>query len=377
MRIAHMTDVKDGLTGGVERHVFNLAFAQKNREDSPIVVVPKSGALTAACDEYDIPVHREARLGAQPVTAIDDLCSLFTNLGVKVIHSHPHTLNSAAKAIAVGSRIKIPLVFTLHVDLGLNITNLDGGFMIHYPDGPNPDNGFKILNLEFAMIAVSRKTFERLKDNGFPEERTYHVPNGTKVVPRGPSGSPRPGLISVGRLDFIKGFDIAILAMSVLKQRYGSGCPPLNVYGEGPMEGQLKEMVSVLSLDNTVRFHGAKPGILERCSATDILIVSSRMEAGPLVVVEAMSRGMPVVATRVGEVEEMVPDQRYGYIVQTGSILALADGIESMLSDVRAGRFDPGLPISRHRALYTIDKMAERVDAIYKHLITRNALAGK
>jgi glycosyltransferase involved in cell wall biosynthesis len=105
-----------------------------------------------------------------------------------------------------------------------------------------------------------------------------------------------------------------------------------------------------------------------------VSILSLCTEAGSLVAVEAMSRGMPIVATPVGEIEEMIPDQRYGYIVRSGSILALADGIESMLSDVRAGRFDPDLPISRHRALYALDKLVERIDAIYKRLTTRDVL---
>lgn len=361
MRIAQVTDVKDGLAGGIERHVFDLAVTQKTRGDNPIVVVPEAGGLTAACGECDIPVAIEKRPSGQPRAVVDDLCSLFRDLGVEVIHCH--TPNSAAKAIAVAGGLGIPCVYTHHVDKALNIPGLR-----------SPD--MRLANLEFAVIAIGRITFERLKGYGLPEERLYYIPNGTKVVPRGTSGSPRPGLISVGRLDLVKGFDIAILAMAELKRRHGLDCPSLNIYGEGPMEKHLKEMVSVLSLDDTVRFQGVHLGILERCPATDIIIVSSRMEAGPLVALEAMSRGMPIVATRVGEVEEMIPDRRYGYIVETGSILALADGIDSMLSDIRAKRFDPDLPISRHRTFYTLDKMVERVDAVYRRLITRTAPVG-
>ena len=161
--------------------------------------------------------------------------------------------------------------------------------------------------------------------------------------------------------------------MVELKRRLGVDCPALNVYGAGKWEEYLKEMVSVLRLDDVVRFHGVHLGILERCPATDILIVSSRMEAGPMVAVEAMSRGMPIVAFRVGGIEEMIPDRRYGYVVEKKSIKALADGIDSMLSDVRAGRFDPDLQVSRHRALYTVDKMAERIDAVYECLTGRNS----
>jgi glycosyltransferase involved in cell wall biosynthesis len=280
---------------------------------------------------------------------MDDLCSLFTNLDVEVIHCH--TPNSTV--IAAGNKIGIPCIYTHHVQRDL-----------------------KILDLEFSVIAVSRMVSELLKNEGFPEEKIYYVPLGTKVMPRATSESPCPSLISVGRLELVKGPDIAILAMAELKRRLGSDCPALNLYGAGAFERHLKEMVSILCLDDRVRFHGVQLGILDRCPATDILIVSSRMETGPLVALEAMSRGMPIVSTRVGEIGEMIPDRRYGYIVQNGSIMALADGIESMLSDVRAGRFDPDLPISRHQELYTVEKMAERVDLVYRSLITRNAPVG-
>jgi glycosyltransferase involved in cell wall biosynthesis len=352
MRIAQVVHVKDGLAAGIERHVFNLAIAQQERGDSPIVVVPEPGGLTAACDECGIPVAIEPHLSGRPAPAIDYLCSRFTNLGVEVIHYH--TPNVGLKeVVAASNKIGIPCVYTHHVDAV-----------------------FKIPDLEFAVITVGRMNFERLKKNGFPEERLYYVPDGTKAAPRLTNGLPRPSLIAVGRLEFVKGFDIAILAMAELKRRHGLSCPPLNIYGAGPMAGYLKEIVSVLCLDDTVRFHGVQLGILERCPATDILIVSSRAEAGPLTALEAMSRGLPIVSTRVGGIEEMLPDQRYGYIVQTESIIALADGIESMLSDVRAGRFDPDLPISRHRGLYSVEKMAERVDAVYKRLTIRNAPVG-
>lgn len=379
MRIAHIIDVKDDLAGGIEQHALNLAIAQKARGDSPTVIVPAPGALTAACEEYGIPVAMPAGLvrasllydlsiyaegremtdeekGVREETrsAIYDLCLLFTELGVEIIHCH--TARSALKAISAGNRIGVPCVYTSHIMRGLRYD--------------------KSAGLEFATISVCRSAFERLKNQGFPEEKLYYVPNGTKEVPRVTSGSSRPSLIWVGRLESVKGPDFAILAMADLKRRQGPDCPVLNVYGAGSLEGHLKEMVSVLCLDDVVRFHGVQVGILEHCATTDILIVSSHVEVGPLVALEAMSRGMPIVATRVGEIESMIPDQRYGYIVRERSITALADGIESMLSDVRAGRFDPDLPILRHRALFTVEEMTERVDAVYKCLITRNAPVG-
>jgi glycosyltransferase involved in cell wall biosynthesis len=349
MRIALVADAKDGLAGGVERHVFELAVAQRARGDSPVVVVPKSGGLAAACEEHDIPVVIAPLRAERPLT--DDLCSLFTDIGASIIHSHTYIPNP--QVIAAGNRIGIPCVYTHHVQ-----------------------SGFRIPDLEFAMISVCADVFERLKKEGFPEDRLYYIPNGTRVIPRAADASGGPSLISVGRLSPAKGLDVAILAVAELRRRHGPDCPVLNVYGAGVMEEYLQHMASLLGLADTVRFRGIELGILERCPATDVLVLASRVEACPLVVLEAMSRGMPVVATRcAGEIERMMPDQRYGRIVKAGSIAALADGIDSMLADVAAGRFDPDLSISRHRELYSVEEMAERVDAVYQHLLAPRASA--
>jgi glycosyltransferase involved in cell wall biosynthesis len=80
---------------------------------------------------------------------------------------------------------------------------------------------------------------------------------------------------------------------------------------------------------------------------------------------------MPIVTSAVGDVAEMLPDQRFGRIVATNSIIALADAIDSTLSDVAAGRFDPALLMERHREHYSCETMAARIEAIYQQVIKK------
>jgi glycosyltransferase involved in cell wall biosynthesis len=201
------------------------------------------------------------------------------------------------------------------------------------------------------------------------ESEIYYVPNGTKAMPSGgvPGDGP-PGLMFVGTLGLRKGIDIAILAMYVLRQRLGPQCPLLRVYGDGEQEF-FAEMAAVLGLGELVQFCGVQPGILERCPSTDVLIVPSRSETGPIVVLEAMSRGIPVVAADVGEVTEMLPDRRYGRIAPVNSIAAFADAACALLADLAAGQIDPALLIERHRTCYTNDQMARRIAAVYKRVL--------
>ena len=187
------------------------------------------------------------------------------------------------------------------------------------------------------------------------------------------SATRSPLLISVGSLVPRKGGDTLIRAMFELRGRLGCSCPPLDVYGDGPMRDNLRELTSTLELGEVIRFHRFEPGIMERCSAASILVLASRRERSPLVVLEAMSRGIPVVATDVGEISNIIPDRRYGRVCRPDSPAELAEAIEFCLLDVADGRFDRDLAIERHRSLYSVEKFAERTEAVYRKMLTKSA----
>ena len=84
---------------------------------------------------------------------------------------------------------------------------------------------------------------------------------------------------------------------------------------------------------------------------------------------------MPIVATDVGSVAEMLPDQRYGRVVPPNSITVVARAVESLLSDIAAAKFDPIPLIERHRSLFSSEKMAERVEAVYRQVLLNAAPA--
>jgi glycosyltransferase involved in cell wall biosynthesis len=361
MRIVHVTNILEAGTIGHQVHTLNLAVAQKARGHSVALIADRAGAFTETCRQHDIQVVIEPGLEQEegaPVRPVErtmqGLITQFRNLNADLIHCH--TENAAWQAIPAGNRVQLPCVFTLH-------------FV--------PVRSWKEVvqstGLQITTITVSKAVFDKLKEDGLSEPDLYYVPNGTQAMPPArPQDTCRPrnpSLISVGSVSRTKGMDFAILVMAELRRRLGQDCPALDIYGGGNREGFFRETVTVLGLADIVRFRGTQPGILEHCPSTDILIVTSREETGPLVVLEAMSRGMPIVTTDVGSVREMLPDQRYGRISPVDAIVAFADATESLLSDIANGHFDPGLLIARHRSFYTSDKMAERTEAIYREIL--------
>jgi glycosyltransferase involved in cell wall biosynthesis len=360
MRITHAVNSETRMVG-TERHVFNIAAAQKARGSEVKVVTDRPGWLSDRCAEQGIEVVLAADLapgsppfGDSPEWMTRDLASTFKDLRAEVIHCH--TPPAAGQAIRLAHSLQIPSVLT-----------------IHHPMHRKLLRTARNLGVRISAICVSRINFEELKDKNAQDADFYYVPHGTgtaaRELPRSASRGGHPELILVGSLEDVKGIDIALLAMCRLRQQLGRECPRLNIYGGGPEEKFLKEMTTVLELSDVVTFHGFQDGILDRCDRAHVLIMSSRQETGPMVVVEAMSRGIPIVASDVGEVSEMLPDPRYGRVVPAGSVIALAEETEGLLRDIQGGRFDPGLLAERHRSFYTTDKMAERTAEVYQQAL--------
>ena len=364
MKIIHVVPSSEKSIVGIVRHALYLAEAQKARGSTVMIATDHPGVLSEACQQYDIPVlvvaglvpSREL-LGSMSEPAWE-LIREFKSFSPDVVHCH--TLQSAARVVPAANLSGIPCVITFN--------------------GARPLVEARKAGMRFVVICKSREIHAGMKESGLPEKDICYIPNGTKVAPaasRGQAGgSIRPNLIAVGRLVSGKGMENAILAMAELRRRRGRECPVLNIYGDGDLRDYLMEITAVLELDNIVRFHGSQLGILERCPNTDILIMSSRAELGPMVVPEAMSRGMPIVATDVGQVAEMLPDRRYGRIVPIDSVVPLADAVESLLSDIEDGQFTPELLIERHRDFYSVDKMAERVEVVYEQAILNESATG-
>ncbi len=369
MRILHVTCNAEVSTLGLEREVVTLAVAQKARGSDVMIAIDHPGVFTESCLEHGVPVVVRDQLQgkfmglvamtSEEVAALENAVQGFIECveGFSPDIIHCHGLIPVMVGVGAGNRLDIPCAIT--------------------GEGPWTTIGGWKRGLRFATLCLTMAAFDKLLRSEIPDTYVYYVPNGTRVVPPTqvkPAGtSHSPSLIVAGNLHPRKGIDILILAMVELRRRLDQACPCLNIYGDGPRKDYLAEMATVLELNDIVRFHGFKLGVLEECPSTDILVLPSREEKSPLVVLEAMSRGMPIVATDVGEVNNMLPDWRYGRVVPADSVVPLADAIELVLKDIAGGRLNPDLPIERHRSLYSIEKFAERTEAAYSQILLNSS----
>jgi glycosyltransferase involved in cell wall biosynthesis len=174
---------------------------------------------------------------------------------------------------------------------------------------------------------------------------------GSEAIRRERGLDGRFTIISVGRIIPIKGFDTVLRAVKELSGRTGRdkvrllivGSPSeLWVHGKvsNPYYSKLKEYVASNDLSTVVTFTGPLPhtALAELLAASDVFVLGSRAEGMGLVILEAMASGLPVVASHVGGIPEIVDYNDVGFTFPSGSSATLAERLLSLYNDARLRR---------------------------------------
>lgn len=140
-------------------------------------------------------------------------------------------------------------------------------------------------------------------------------------------------LMFVGRLAAVKGLPLLLEAVARLRASHPG--LRLTLVGAGPERTDLEARVAALGLADRVAFTGVQSPaqIADRLEETDILVLPSFAEGVPVVLMEAMASRIPVIATRVGGVQELVEDGESGLVVPPGCVDSLVRALDRLLSD--------------------------------------------
>ena len=143
----------------------------------------------------------------------------------------------------------------------------------------------------------------------------------------------RRSLVFVGRLVTLKGLPVLLEALSSLKERHPD--VRLTIVGDGPDRHALEQLVTRLELTEHVEFlgSGTKSDVRDQLARSDVLVLPSFTEGVPIVLMEAMAAQVPVVATHVGGVPELVTNGKNGLLVPPGSAADLTAAIDTLLQD--------------------------------------------
>lgn len=176
-------------------------------------------------------------------------------------------------------------------------------------------------------------------------------------------------MITVGALIPIKGIDILIKALYIIKKRYSKFL--LHIVGNGREKKRYEMMVKKLGLEENIIFHGtiSKPDVAKLMRKSHFFILPSHMETFGVVIVEALACGLPVVATCVSGPKSIIKESWMGRLVPPGDEEALAEAIEYMIKNYK--RF-PSKRIANYAfEKYSLKSIGEILSTLY-HNLRRN-----
>ena len=141
-------------------------------------------------------------------------------------------------------------------------------------------------------------------------------------------------LLSIGRLSLEKGHADLLRAFALMRMTRGVAFESrLLIVGDGPERQNLQALSSELKLVDAVQFAGYQADVASYYAAADVFVLPSHSEGSPNVLLEAMAAGLPVVATAVGGVPEILSDEVNALLVPKQNEKALANSIERLLND--------------------------------------------
>ena len=149
--------------------------------------------------------------------------------------------------------------------------------------------------------------------------------------------APRPAfsghVVFVGRLDPVKGVTLLLEAFAAVRARHPQA--RLTIAGDGPARTRLETRTRALGLTEAVQFAGDldEPAVARLLDQADMLVLPSFAEGLPVVLMEALASRLPVIATQVAGVPELVQDGLSGFIIPPGDVASLTDRLDRLLSD--------------------------------------------
>ena len=353
--------------GGAEKYLSLLASGLNREEFRPELIMnrnPRLEAFAASMAAAGVPVHEVSLDLPRYPGGISHFLSLLRRLRPSILHCNlPGPWGSQYSLVAPLARIAgvRHVVTTEHLPM---VSPFAKGRILR---------SFGSRWVE-RVITVSENNVRYLAGyHGVPREKIRVVRNGVPDPVRGKTAGIRETLgisgedflcVMIGSLEERKGHARAFEALAALPEGV-----KLLVAGAGEEEPALREKAASLGIGRRVHFLGYRADVDALLSECDALVLSSTLEATPYVIMEAMASGLPVVASDVYGIPEIVRDGETGILVDPGS----RDGFVRAISVLERDR-DRGARMGTaarrlYEEMFRIERCVEETQAIYRDLL--------
>jgi glycosyltransferase involved in cell wall biosynthesis len=316
------TESSPGL-GGQEVRTLNESRWTAERRWRVLLACQPDGRLVGRAREAGVETVPVRMRGAFDPRALTALVRLIRRERVSLVHTHSSV---DAWLAGMAARVcRVPVVRTRHVSIAIR-------------RGPNP-----VYRWLADRVITSGEAIRRMVlDAGVPAERVIAIPAGVNLEAF-PFGGRSPAVVreldlgapvigSVAMFRGSKGHAQLLQAFATVHaKRPGAS---LLLVGDGPRRAWVEQLARDAKLSDAVVFTGFRPDVPALLGAMDCFaLASTRTEGVPQALLQAFAVGVPVVASRIGGIPEVVSDGETGLLVESGSVEALAAAILRVLDD--------------------------------------------
>ncbi len=370
MKIAYVITRADAV-GGASIHVRDLARAMLERGHQPLVLLGGDGPVADQLALAGVP-FRPLRFLRRPVhplrdwRAVEEMTSALRYFGPDLVSTH--TAKAGWLGRAACARLGIPAVYTPHGwVIGSRISAASGMLF----------TAAERMAARWCRAIICVCDYERRLaiEKRVAEPAILHVVhNGVRDIPsvqRAEPGRSPVRICSVARFESPKDHDTLLRALASLPSRDWK----LDLVGDGPRESRVRRLAASLGIAPHVNFLGYRSDAAEVLAASQLFILSSRSEALPRSVLEAMRAGLPVLAADVGGVREAVAHGQTGLLAPAGDGRGFAAAIAELLSNsgLRQRLGAAGRLIFERR--FRLEQMIEKTETVYAAVLDRTASA--
>jgi glycosyltransferase involved in cell wall biosynthesis len=348
--------------GGAERHVVDLALALHRKGYGVEVACSVAGGLSESLEAAGVPVWpltgRLVKRRVSPAYA-RGIRRLLRGGGFDLVHAHIFASAAAAAIATLGKGL--PLVITEHTEASWQTWRTR--WISRWAHR-------RARHTIAVSTPIERRLIER---DGAPSDLVTLIPNAVIPAPDEtpdsastlPDGWPEGPLIGVvARLQPEKGVANFLQAATRVSRIFPEA--GFLVVGDGPLREELLSLAERLGISKRVRFLGYRTDSRALMGLMDVLVVPSLTEGSPLIVLEAMAAGIPVVASAVGGIPDQLRHGEEGILVPPDDPDALGEALGALLRDPAYARRLGETGRLRTENEFSHETLVRRIEVVYR-----------
>lgn len=310
--------------GGAQSYVAQLLEVVSGRFDVTVAAWGPGPLRRAAAESGAAYVelrHVQRQLGWRDFLGLIELTRLCRSVRPDIVHANSSKAGVLGRLAAHLARVPVR-VFTVHGWAFKSHTGLVARLYLWAERLVRP------LTTTFVCVSTSERELG-IEMGTCDAGRSIVIPNAVALPELGPAPTRSvPVIVSVGRLKPPKDFRTLVEALAGLEHDFDA-----LLVGDGPDRDDLAQAILDHGLEDRVELTGTRDDVVGVLARADVFVLSSRSEGMPMSALEAMAAGLPVVASAVGGVPEVVVDGQTGVLVPPEDAPALRAAIERLLVD--------------------------------------------